>query len=77
MKRGLIVMMALLTLLIGLLAGYGIGFGVWGVKPTQIAALQMAVQRLTREVFDLKSRLPASVGPAGQAARNEPPASSG
>ncbi len=74
MKRGLIVLMVLATLLIGLLAGYGIGFGIWGVKPTQIAALQTAVQRLTQDVFDLRSRLPES---AGHAAPSGPPASSG
>ncbi len=77
MRRGLILLMVLVALLIGLLAGYGIGFGVWGVKPTQIAALQGAVQRLTQEVFDLRSRLPESNGQGGQPGRRAPSPTSG
>jgi ABC-type lipoprotein release transport system permease subunit len=52
------------ALIIGVLAGYGI----WGLKATQVAELDGKIQQLTQENADLKSRLPAPAAAAEGAA---------
>jgi ABC-type lipoprotein release transport system permease subunit len=52
------------ALIIGVLAGYGI----WGLKATQVAELDGKIQQLTQENADLKSRLPAPAAAAAEGA---------
>lgn len=68
MQRGFGVLIVVVALLVGLVAGYAIGFGVWGVKASQIAQIQTELQQMTHEVLDLKSKLPAPAAPTAQAA---------
>ena len=63
MKRGFGVLVVVIALLVGLVAGYAIGFGVWGVKASQIAQIQAELQKMTKDVLDLKSNLPVRAAP--------------
>lgn len=63
MKRGFPVLLVVIALLVGLVAGYAIGFGVWGVKVSQIAHIQAELRQMTKDVLDLKSNLPVPAAP--------------
>jgi len=67
-KRGFGVLLVVVALLVGLVVGYAIGFGVWGVKASEIASIQTELQQMTKEVLDLKSKLPAPIAPTAQVA---------
>ena len=63
MKCGFNVLVVIIALLVGLIAGYAIGFGVWGVKASQIAHIQEELRQMTKNVLDLKSSLPIRAAP--------------
>ncbi len=59
-------------IIVALVVGLLIGYGVWGTKAAQVAELDAKVQQLTQENADLKSKLPSS--PASTAAAPAVPA---
>ena len=68
MKREYWIGLIIVSLVVGVLIGYG----VWGTKAAQVADLDSKVQQLTQENAELRSKLasapaPASSGPAAPA----------
>ncbi len=57
MKRPVGLLMLIVTFLAGMVVGYGLGFGAWGVRPSQIAQIQGELRRVTRDVFHLKTEI--------------------
>jgi len=55
-------------IVVALLVGVVVGYGIWGTKASQIAELEGKVQQLTQENADLKSKLPAPAATTAQAA---------
>jgi peptidoglycan hydrolase CwlO-like protein len=63
MKREYWIALIVVALVVGLVMGYGI----WGSKASQVAELEGKVQQLTQENADLKSKLSSLPAPAAQA----------
>jgi hypothetical protein len=66
MKRAYWIGLILVALVVGVLVGYG----VWGTKAAQVADLDSKVQQLTQENADLRSKLalaPTPAAPGSQA----------
>ncbi len=65
MHRGISFLVIALVFLLGAAAGYTVGYGVWAVKPSQVARLQARAQHLTEKVFGLASGHAARAGGRG------------
>lgn len=54
-------------IIVALVVGVLIGYGVWGTKAAQVADLDSKVQQLTQENADLRAKLPSSPAPTAEA----------
>lgn len=73
MKREYWIGLIIVALVVGLLIGYG----VWGTKAAQVAELDSKVQQLTQENADLKAKLAPSPAAAAPGSATPAAATSG
>lgn len=62
MHRGINLLVIVFVFLLGAVAGYAVGYGVWAVTPSQVAQIQARAQHLTEKVFGVA---PGRVAPTG------------
>lgn len=63
-------------IVVALIVGLAVGYGVWGGQKAQVAELQAKVEQLTKENTDLKAKAPASTVAGVQMSEATTPAAS-
>jgi hypothetical protein len=65
MNRKINLLVIGLVFLLGVAIGYGVGFGVWAVTPSQVARLQERAQHLTEKAFGVRGEHSTLAGHSG------------
>jgi hypothetical protein len=65
MNRKMNLLVIALVFLLGVSIGYGVGFAVWAVTPSQVARLQERAQHLTERAFGVRAEHPTGAGQSG------------
>jgi hypothetical protein len=65
MKHGVSLLILGFVFVLGAVVGYGVGFGVWVVTPSQVVRLQKEARHLTERAFGVHSTHPTPSGPLG------------